>query len=265
MLSFNFWIRATSICLVVTTLASCAELQPKDLAKYLRQNGWTYVDVPRQLLGPGAIVTISKESGITYRGELSSCIDDQAVVTPKSGPVALNGAMNKAIQFSADAFVNYQGVQVGPEFNKVGTYKLVLKDTIEYAIDDIKLRNWLEANAHNLTQACRDYLGYANAGQGAKNVFILVNVLGAGKYEYSFFDKSGSKIEVSAAKLSQFVTPKAGFDFSVTSDGNLTSDKPVFLAFKRGVPASPVGMGAAADETATQEMQGYLRARSLIE
>ena len=74
------------LCIFLLTGCNPAvSLKPAELAKALDKQGWTYNDLPRELLGPGTIVTLSASRGVTYRGHISDCINDESVTAAIPG------------------------------------------------------------------------------------------------------------------------------------------------------------------------------------
>src|SRR6266403_618234 len=86
------------------TFAGCVTsgpLRPDPLAEPLEKAGWTFVDVPRQVLGPGTIVSIRDTDGIRYRGNIEDCVPSEAINIRRELAVGIAGVFEGGRTISA--------------------------------------------------------------------------------------------------------------------------------------------------------------------
>jgi hypothetical protein len=140
-----------SLCTIsITGCNGSTPLKPTELAKALEKEGWTYTDIPRELLGPGSIVSITDSAGISYRGNLTDCIDDPDVTNIKIGTAGVPN-FDKSYELKVGALFDYHNARIGPEVGKVKSVTFKAGELQEEALSSIRVEEWLEANIDSLS------------------------------------------------------------------------------------------------------------------
>lgn len=245
----KFW--ATSLCVMAGILISACggevPLKPSELAKSLEKEGWTYSDLPRELLGPGSIVSITDSSGISYRGNITECIDDPQVTEVVSGAAGIPD-FNVSYELKVGAMLDYHNVKIGPKLSTVKKVSFKIGELEEEALSSIRVEEWLEANMDSLSGTCKRYLRGNGARERADlrgSVFVLIDVLKVTGYEYTFSGDNNASINLSESTLKDYLTLSADVSYSVTRSGSLKIDSPVYIAFKESIFLAPTsGQGA---------------------
>lgn len=221
--------RIAIIFFVIMNIVSCAShteklLRGGELAKALPALGWIPVDLPRELLGPGSIVSISDVDGIRYRGSLSTCLQEDAIKI-RTFRAALPNSTKK-VNLTAKGFVKFNTVlKLQPDFNKVENATLNIGKVNEVVLDEILLTKSLKSAMENFDSVCRDYFL-------APNVYIITSALQVSDYTYTLFDKNNIKIDLSLDKLKNYVDFGANAKYDVTAEGSIKTKEPLYIAFK---------------------------------
>ncbi len=255
-MKFKLRIMATfAVIFLCTVAAHCPHsgpdlTNPSLLVQSLQSKGWIYVDMPREILDVGAIVSISDSEGIRYRGDIKDCGVPKEVVEVRKGATGLNGIYGTEYGIDLKGLLSYQNVTIGAQADKIAHVGFSISDTEESAMSEIKLKRWLEENRSKLDAVCLDYLigKTPKENENLKDkVWILVDVLGVKKFSYTFYDKSGAKITLTPEIVKDYVQLEA--NGRVTEDGKLSFDsqRTLFIAFKKGIfYESGTVMGATA-------------------
>lgn len=250
---------SVSILSTLLVLTGCpshrysSDIVPNELVKVLNDAHWSYVDMPRQLLGPGSIVSITENDGIRFRGDISDCVDSSAIKIERGTAAIPNLKSEKSL--SLTAFFGYENLlKIGPKLSDVGEVKLELGEAEEEAINEIKLSNWLDQNKDTITPACKRYLTTNNKLENEtlnNRIFILTDVLKVKNYKYSFVDKMGVQVELTPGKLPEYITFNTSANATVNREGKIDVTKPLYIAFKKGVMLEfGAPLGAAPNEKA---------------
>lgn len=228
-------------------------LNPGAFVDALQKKGWTYVDLPRELLGPGSVVSISEAKGISYRGRIDACITNPDVLKVQEGNAGLSGQINSSYDLSIDALAKYHAVEAGPAYNKLASFTLTLGETKEYALDTVAISEWIKNNSQSLSDNCRRLL---NVGGGEPNspaqnqIFVLTDVLGVTGYKYTFKGADGAKIKLSQDSAENFFKLGGTADAKVTGDGDVQVAGRVYIAFMGEASPFDFGSGAVPAESA---------------
>lgn len=222
---------------------STPSLFPKKLLVELREGGWQFPETPREILGPGSIVSITDYDGIRFRGHVKDCIPevkgDEAekngyqVIGPKG--TGMNGQLSKSYEMSAGVMLGFHKINFGPKYSTVGKIVLEMGNVQEEAVNEVKLFQWLERNFGALSGTCRRYLLGHNPqdAEDLKNkIFIIINTLRTIEYKYRFFDKSGVEIKFSEIPVNSILTLSGEGALKQTSESALSGNTPLYIGFK---------------------------------
>jgi hypothetical protein len=235
----------TGICAsVLILLCGCnsTPLTVVELSGPLTKNGWIPVDLPRKSLRPGAIVQITKESGITWLGEIGDCITDSNVTRVLSDPVVLPDLQEDAI-FDASLLAKFHNISFGPKGNFAKSVKVVFGKTAEDRLDYVKVDSWLVDNRKNLGLACSKYFA-GSVKEGFKpDVWIVEEALSVESIDYTFKRQDGLDLPLTNATIGQYLNIDAKLKYSITTSGGLHVETPTYLAFKRTTYLNGEGQG----------------------
>jgi len=235
-------------------------LVSEELALPLRNAGWTYVDMPRQLLGAGSIVSVTDVDGIRFRGRIGDCVPPEALEVTE-GPVAIKGLFSSSKSLSLDAFLGFHSIKIGPKLQSIRTVKLKIGKADEVALNEIKLMQWLNNNKNNLSPLCIRYLKGHDGNEQQKlqgGIYILMNVLRVTGYSYTFEDGKGGSIDIRPGHLGEFVEFEAGAKADLKDGGTIEIEEPVYIAFKKANVINfdrPLGAATAKIDTAEEIMK----------
>jgi hypothetical protein len=195
-----------------------------DLAKELRARGWVPVDFPREVLGPGSIVSITDSEGIRFRGRLESCVPRGSLRIETRGAALPSEA--KRTSLSARAFLKFNKiVKLEPGFEDLRRAVLTIGRADEVFVEEILLTRVLQENIKNFDQVCRSYLLHPS-------VYVIVDALQVSDYTYTLYDKFNIKLELSVERLKRYFDLGADVKYEVTGDGSIRIKDPLYIAFR---------------------------------
>ncbi len=229
-----WWMAFTIICAVAQFGASCngkvtEQMATEDeLRLYLERNKWTYVDVPRELLGAGSIVSISEQDGLRYRGHITDCLPSGVIEIKDTGAAALP-QIARQWSFNASALARFvKLVEVKPGFNVVTRVDVTIGAMPHSwaVLDEIRLARWLRENRNRLDPTCRSYLA-------RRDVYVIMEALRLSDLLYTLHRERGADVKLTAENIKGFVDLGADAKWNVTADGKLKIDQPVYIAFQK--------------------------------
>lgn len=258
------------VALASLNAASCSPVtvRSQDLAKALEKYKWTFVDVPREVLGAGAIVSITKDQGIRFRSRIESCVSDATATHVSSHSIALGGTFNTSHSFDADVALAYGDLKAGPKFSSVKSATVTLGTAREYVIDEFLVSAWLKNNWNSLSPDCKRALqgiGDDTIPDPQQSLFVLQDVIGVDGYTLAFKTETGAELSLSDPKLKDYVDVQGNTHYKVTSDGKLASNELVYIAFKGGLSAFKAAQGAGPSESAQEIQSAHLRSKGLLQ
>lgn len=214
---------------MVALVASCAGtigtlMSGGDLAKELQKRGWTPVDFPREILGPGSIVSITDTEGIRFRGRVESCLPRGLLKVERKA--AALPSETKNTNLGAQAFLKFNKIaKLHPGFNEIRRVVLTIGTTEEVFVEEILLTRLFMEHAKNFDQVCRNYFLQPS-------IHIITSALQVNDYSYTFYQKSDITLELSLERLKNLFDLGADVKYEILRDGSLKIKEPLFIAFR---------------------------------
>lgn len=246
--------KKTSMLIIFSLILGCSSVpKPKGLQEHLEDNGWIYADIPRELLGPGSIVSITPQDGITYRGKIEDCVEGVEIV---SGAAALP-SFQQSYTLKMSAALQYaQIVTLGPEISKVESVDLELGDVQDFALNEIGIVESIELNG--VSAICALYLqglGKVETERLKGSIWVINAALRVDSYKMTFKQENGIKIALNTNNLGKFVKFAPEVEYKVDGEGKIEVTSPTFIGFKTAILMNPTGgSGAAAPDTISLEV-----------
>lgn len=222
--------------LLVLALVGCEPdagdiYSPEAWRKLFEDNGWVPLPFPESKYVPGTIVKIDPkadpENGIRYVDHLKSCGYPAEVLAPEVGKIPAI-SFTKAREIGADALLNIQGIEAGPEFEKVARARLTVSDHSADALRLIALQIYEETHPDGAWRTCKAAL--------QKPGYYLINeAFRVSKGRYTLYDQSGGKLKLNVAELGRLIKFAPDVSYQVTGEGELEIASPVTFAVRRAV------------------------------
>jgi hypothetical protein len=195
---------------------------------------WVVLPRPDSKMKPGSAIRVTEEGGkarVAWLGDFRTCgltDADLGFTRGKFPPMAQTTSVN----LGADAVLAVQGVQIGPQFDKVKSTKLTITESGGDAIDLFALRIWLATpgNRNRLGAVCESFFQQPN-------VYLVTESYRVSKGKYELLDKNGAKLslKVPANLLPVQLSASAG----VTADGSMEFNDNFYIAVRRAREITP--------------------------
>lgn len=260
------------ILMIHALIAGCKSLgDVYSLAEWrdvLKGNGkWLFIKVPDSKLVPGSIVKVTTQDGLSWIDSLDSCGIPKSLLVAKpvnaSEPtlVVLGASpqinFTKKVEFSAAAVLNIAGVKAGPEFSKVKKAVLKIGDNGGDAIRLIALREWIRANSASFKKACLDEFAKPDR-------YLIAESFRISSATYSLHDETGAKLKLTLPQVGRIVQLEPSVSISVTADGDLKIDQPMYVAVRQAIGTSggfeTLGTAGVGETTADAVLDMYNQA-----
>jgi hypothetical protein len=209
--------------------------------------------LPDSRVGPGTIVQLSDAAGVDYLGEFTDCGVPQTAIETVSGALP-NFDLSTGVDFSAKVLVTYQGVSVGPEYDKLSTAKLQVQQWAAPALKRLKLSIWLAdpTNLARVSPTCREWVN-------RPEVYLISEALQITQGTYELKDSSGAKIDAKIPEeIARYVNIGANAELKKTADGKTIFSVPTTLAVRKVEKLAP-GFANLGDDDHKETADARLR------
>jgi len=227
---WRFWSLLLLLCTATNVATAQALFRDADLPR-----GFRALEMPQDLGGlplAGALVQISRQRGFRYIGHLQDCGLSPEALRPIPG-------------LGAHASVSRQRLRVeaGIGASLLRLFSLELKSDaarqleirFENVVDDMVIPLAVLSSARAQASVLRERCGELLA---QPNVFWVNNALRADRVVVRLLDSAGAQLRGSADQLGNAVTGLQGnAAAAVSAEGEITNNRPVFIAFRDAPPA----------------------------
>jgi hypothetical protein len=208
----------------------------------LKGNGnWHVIRIPDSKVAPGSIVKITEADGLSWIDSLQSCGIPRGLLVARTSDaqeesLVLLGAspsikFTKKVEFGAGVLLNISGIKAGPEFSKVRKTVLTIGANGGDALRLIALQTWIQKNPSSYNKACSDRLAQPDH-------YLISESFRFSSATFSLLDESGTKVAVTLPQYGKLLQFEPSVKYSVTSDGDLRIEQPMYVAVRRAIAAS---------------------------
>jgi hypothetical protein len=191
--------------------------------------GWIVLSLPDSKYEPGAIIQVSRESGVRFLSHLRTCRYPDRLLAPIPGNLpALE--FRKYKKFSAQLLAGVQGLEVGPEGGSVASVGLKIDSMTAESFDFLALAVWEDEDDNDLkvAEACRKLLN-------EKDKFVIAEAARVGRATYTLYDSANARIGLTAENVGGFLRLASDVNAQTLSDGRLSITQPVTVAVRRAI------------------------------
>ncbi len=219
---------------MISILAACNSAgdvySPKEWRDLFKKSGgWAPLPFPDSKYRIGSIIEVKEDGTIRWIDHLESCKFPAEVLAaePSEFPRI---TFEKKRELSAKALIDIEGIEAGPEFSKVSKALLEVQDHGGDALRLIRLRIWLETpeNREKVFPQCMEELLKPNH-------YLVTEAFRVSRGQYTLYDQSDTAIALRAPALGSLLKFEPEVRHSVTADGKLIIDHPVYFAVRMAV------------------------------
>lgn len=200
---------------------------PKEWRDLLNSaGGWTPLPIPDAKYREGSIILVN-DDGIRWLGDLESCRYPDQFSKPAPIPAV---TFSKSKVFSANVLAGYNGIELGPGFDRDNKVTLKVTDHSADALNLLALKVWQEdpVNRASVSSVCMDELAKSDR-------YLITEAFVASNATYTLYDKKGVKLDLNAPEWGSLLGLESDAGYSVTADGGLSVKQPTVFGIRKAV------------------------------